>query len=55
MAKKLTKKQLIEMLKELKNSYDREVSHAEADGLLIKYINDPEVKESFGDIEKRYS
>lgn len=39
----------------LDNGTDTENDHAEADCLLIEYINDDEVRELFDELEKWYA
>ena len=34
---------------------DAEVDHGVADGLLLEFINDPEVTKAYSDIEKWYA
>jgi len=53
----MTKEELIEELKKIasRGSYDIEVNHAEADDLLLEYINDEEVTKAYSSIEKWYA
>lgn len=50
----MAKEDIIKQLKEC-NSGDLEGDHGKADKLLLKYINDKEVKEVFDNIEKWYA
>lgn len=50
----MTKQELIEKLKNIKG-YDIEVNHVEADELLLDFINDKDINEAYGDIEKWYA
>lgn len=52
---KLTKEELIKRLKLLSESNDIEYAHAEADSLLLKYINDQEIAEAYHAIDKVYA
>jgi hypothetical protein len=51
----ITKEELLVRLSILAKHDDPEVAHGEADDLLIEYINDPEIKEAFGKIDKWYA
>ena len=51
----MEKKELIEKLKKLEHLDDNEYTHREADVLLIEFINDPGVKEAYGNVGKWYS
>lgn len=53
----MTKEELIEKLKELKQRNEREAegTHIEADELLLKFINDPDVSKAFEDLERWYA
>lgn len=53
----MNKQQLIEMLNEINNndSFDAEDKHLHADSLLLDYINDEEISETFNKIEKWYA
>lgn len=54
--RKMDKQKLIEELKNIRVSYmDEEKAHKMADILLLKYINDEEVIESFNNIKKWYA
>ena len=50
----MNKNELINKLKRLQRSNDYEMSHVEADKLLLLFINDPEIKKEFGKIGKYY-
>lgn len=50
----MTKAELLEKLKELTESDYPEMTHREADDLLIDFINDTEIKEAFEAIAKWY-
>ena len=53
---KISRGALIASLKELVgDDSDVEAVHAEADELLLKYINDPEIEEVFEEVPKWYS
>ena len=57
----MTKPELIEKLRVLQGDYyevpgiNPDKNHSEADGLLLEYINDPEVTEAFLEIMRWYS
>ena len=53
----MTKEELIAELKLLVEASwsDAEHAHSEADKLLLKFIDDEEVSEVFGEIEKYYA
>jgi hypothetical protein len=52
---KITRADLLEKLKELTgDNGDAEATHAEADELLLKYINDPEIEKVFEEVPKWY-
>lgn len=52
----MKKKDLIERLKLLADiNGDVEQTHQAADKMLLDYINDPEVTETFNDINKWYA
>ena len=53
----ISKEELIEELKELSQSgiADLEALHAEADELLLNYINDPEIEKVFEEVPKWYA
>jgi hypothetical protein len=42
-------------LRDLAHDDDSETAHGKADSLLIRYINDREVKKAYGEIEKWYA
>lgn len=53
---KISREELISKLKELiGDETDPEASHAEADELLLNYINDPEIEKAFEEVPKWYS
>lgn len=52
---KLTKEDLLSQLNELSELGDIEMAHAEADELLLNYIDDREIESAFDKIEKWYS
>ena len=53
---KISRAELIERLKELsKDSADLEASHAEADELLLSYVNDKEIEQAFEEVPKWYA
>lgn len=55
---KMTREDLIKKLKDIAASTaeggDVELNHEEADGLLLEYIDDPDVTDAFGSICKLY-
>jgi hypothetical protein len=51
----MSKEELIKQLIALNNNGDTEANHSNADSLLIDYINDPKVKEAYGNIHKWYA
>jgi hypothetical protein len=55
----MTKQELLEALRRLaegrKDAVAVELDHEEADGLLLRFIDDPEVTQAFQAIEKWYS
>ena len=53
----MSKEELIAALKELLNddSRDMEANHVDADELLLKFIDDDEIRQAFESIEKYYS
>ena len=53
---KISRADLLEKLKELTgDNGDVEATHAEADELLLKYINDPEIEEAFEEVPRWYA
>lgn len=53
--KSLSKKETISMLETLFTSSDFEVTHALADKILIRYINDDEIAEAYNRLDKFYA
>lgn len=51
----MTKEELIAALKALVEDSPGEENHIEADGLLLRWINDPEIIEAYLAIEKWYA
>ena len=52
---KISRADLLEKLKELIGDCgDAEATHAEADELLLQYINDPEIEKAFEEVPKWY-
>ena len=51
----MTREELIEKLQSLEEDTDFELTHQEADELLIQYINDPEVTEAYDALLKWYA
>lgn len=51
----MSKKDLIKQLQEVKDFGDTENAHIEADDLIIEYINDPEIKKAYEEIDKWYA
>lgn len=52
--RKEKKEKLLKELEELSELKDVEISHAEADEALVKYIGDKDIMEAFEKIEKWY-
>lgn len=50
----MTKAQLIKQLQSLEN-FDPEVSHVQADKLLLEYIDDEDIEAAFEAVEKWYA
>jgi hypothetical protein len=50
----MTRKDLLDRLKELQNNKDAELAHKEADKYLILYIDDIEIKIEYNKITKWY-
>lgn len=53
--KQITKEELIRKLNELAEDDDYEMTHAEADDLLLLYLNDEEIKEAYDSVGKWYA
>jgi hypothetical protein len=51
----MTKTMLIKALRKLARGKDIEVAHSEADDLLIKFINDSDIKIAYERIPKWYA
>ena len=51
----MTKEELVLALVDLSNNLDIEDAHANADQLLLEYINDPAVSVAFDALEKWYA
>lgn len=51
----MTKEELIAALQALVEDSPGEENHMEADSLLLKYINDPEITEVYDAISKWYA
>lgn len=51
----MEKKELLKRLKEECTSGDEEVDHANADELLLEYIDDEEITKAFNEIDKWYT
>lgn len=53
---KISKAELLKELQELsKDSADPEASHAEADELLLRYVNDSEIEQAFDKVPRWYA
>ena len=53
---KISRAEVISRLQELEgDDGDIEASHAEADELLLQYINDPEIEKAFEEVPKWYA
>lgn len=50
----LTKEELLRRLEALKGM-DPEVEHQQADGLLLRYLNDAEIADAFSRVERWYA
>lgn len=55
MEAKVTRKQLLKILKEINEIADTEEGHIKADRALIDFINDAEIAEAFEKINKWYA
>jgi hypothetical protein len=53
--KQITKEELIKKLKEFAENDDYEMAHAEADDLLVLYLNDEEITDAYDSVGKWYS
>ena len=53
--KQITKEELIRKLNELAEDDDYETAHAEADNLLLLYLNDKEIEEAYDSVGKWYA
>lgn len=53
--RQITKEELIKKLKEFAENDDYEMAHAEADDLLVLYLNDEEIREAYESVGKWYS
>jgi hypothetical protein len=51
----MTKQELLERLRQIPTSGDKEVNHSDADDLIIEYIGDPEIRAEYDRIEKWYA
>lgn len=51
----MTKEELIAALKALAEDSPGEENHIEADGLLLAWINDPDIREAYEAIDKWYA
>ena len=51
----MTKDTLLQALRALQDNDDYEMAHGEADDLLVKFINDPEIAEAYEKIGKWYA
>jgi hypothetical protein len=51
----MTKEELLVKLRDLVEDNPGEENHMEADGLLLEYINDPEITEAYRAIDKWYA
>ena len=51
----MNKVELLEQLIKLQGSDDYEDAHITADGLLLAYINDPDVTKEYDQVHKWYS
>jgi hypothetical protein len=55
MPEKISKKQLLELLSILSNSDDPEDAHQDADELLLRFIDDDEIRDAFKSITRWYA
>lgn len=53
--KKLTKAELIKILKECQKNTDYEVAHSDADDALLNYIADSQIKRAYNKVKKEYA
>ena len=53
--KQITKEELIRKLNKLAKYFDYDRTHAEADNLLLLYLNDEEIKEAYDSVGKWYA
>ncbi len=51
----MTKDELLAKLAVIAQDGDQERAHGDADDALIEYINDPDVKAAYDDIDKWYA
>lgn len=51
----MTKAELLELLRRCAEDDDEETAHIRADGALLQFIDDPEIKEAYEAIDKWYS
>ena len=52
----MKKEELIKRLKNInKPGGDIKLNHCTADGLLLEFINDPEITQAFADVDKWYA
>lgn len=53
----MSKEELLETLKTIYNGgdHDQEAAHLMADGALLDFINDPEIREAYNKIGKWYA
>jgi len=52
---KLTKQEAIKQLKHISKNYDTECAHSFADDVLLKLIDDEEIKEAYDSVPKWYA
>jgi hypothetical protein len=51
----ISREEVLAKLQELRESNDPETGHIEADALLLRYINDPEIARAFNVLQKWYA
>ena len=52
---KISRKELIEGLRELSELEDIELAHEEADELILSYVNDPVIEKAYEEVSKWYA
>ena len=52
---KISREELIKELRELSELEDVELAHAEADELILSYVNDPVIEQAYEEVPKWYA